>query len=331
MSIATLALCAALTFQPQPQPQPQPPTLPFAIDAGPADIEIRSGFWINLHHVLWAHAFVQPPAEGLPVWHVDVPDEAAPTWADAVEFYKTTYANRALLRDRDLQRVDIFLADVDDAPLGDALADYPDLAATLQSVAPIYREHAWPDHQARNRRHLELLVSVPDHAAPLAADLARVYDESWPEGEIIVELVVYANWAGAYTTYTRNGGLIRMAPPRQPGVAIETLWHESSHLLLSPRSSIGRRITEASERLGARPPRDLWHVILFEGTSAMLRRHGISPADADSLAAQFKIYDRSPEWSLCRDAVNRSWPAYLDGDASLDQTIDLIVGEFTDE
>lgn len=334
MTTRALAILAPLLFASlslaQGPESPPLPELPAAVAAGRLTLQFRSGFWINLHHVLYAQAFARRPQDRTPDWELDLPDDLRPTWDEAVAYYAETFAAKDLLFDRDLARIDLFLSDAgsQDA-LPDSMHEWPELADRLQRVAPIYRVHAWPTHDAINHRHFQsLLPALNAHGPDLASALTDTFQQPWPDKPIIVDLLIYANWAGAYTSFTRESGHIRLGAPTEPvdtALASEVLWHEASHLLTGRASPIHTLIAEASEAEGIDPPKDLWHAVIFYNAGQRMIRSGIAGADYAPYADRFGLYTRAPEWSRYRDALAAHWPAYLDGSRRLDETIRAVI------
>src|SRR4029077_21223165 len=71
-------------------------------------------------------------------------------WAAAVHSYATGLGLRSNL-DRVMVQVTRAIADVDDAPALSGTTLDPELVATLERAAPIYRKVWWPSHRAANR------------------------------------------------------------------------------------------------------------------------------------------------------------------------------------
>jgi len=326
-----LVQAGAIASQPVEDEEAARVELPRVVEAGPTSFEFRSGFWINLHHVLWAHAFAR--RDEAPSWLVVAPEGSRDAWEAAVETYASVFGGRDLLFDRDLRLIDMLLSEAG-AELPGELDRWPAVRDALASAAPAYRAEAWPAHDAANRAALvQMLAPLEAEGAGVATELARVYEVPWPEGRTVVDLLAYANWAGAYTSTTREGGHVRLGPARDPDplLALEMLWHEAGHLMVTPRSGVGARIAAAAEAMEVEPPRDLWHVVIFHATPDVLMRRGIAPTGYEGYAERFGLYERSASWSACREAIEAYWGAYVEGEADLDRTIHEMVADLTRE
>jgi hypothetical protein len=119
--------------------------------------ELHSGFWINLHHFLYAQArktlSKQSAREvALTASDMDALQRLSPAeraaWDRAVAYYAASIAERDLLFDDDLVAIKNALEDAENST---DLAQAPvpgDLRQTLLKASPIYRAHWWMQHDA---------------------------------------------------------------------------------------------------------------------------------------------------------------------------------------
>ncbi|HZS72606.1 MAG TPA: hypothetical protein VFA13_12285, partial [Candidatus Acidoferrum sp.] len=186
--------------------------------------EFHSGFWLNLHHMLYHEARKQrdaaapqpnpPVRSGKPALRSSPNPEAAFTpperqaWNDAVAYYAANFADKDLLFTNELAGLKNLLGEFEDcADLSGTRQKFcnagldPQLTSVLEAAAPVYRAHFWPDHDRANRRWI-LRVSplVREQGLGISQRLADIYETPWPKRRIRVDVSAYANWAGAYTT-----------------------------------------------------------------------------------------------------------------------------------
>ncbi|MFS6545869.1 hypothetical protein WHJ71_14580, partial [Staphylococcus aureus] len=122
-------------------------------------------------------------------------------WNAAVAYYVKSMVPRDLLFDTGMAEIKNQLEDARDS--SDLVqADIPAaLKTTLLRVAPIYRKYWWPAQDARNRRWIAgLQPLLAAHGSAMCDGLTRIYEQPWPASPVRVDVVGYANWAGAYTT-----------------------------------------------------------------------------------------------------------------------------------
>ena len=128
-------------------------------------------------------------------------------------------------------------------------------------------------------------------------------------------MVLYANWAGAYTT--TNDTLITLSsvdPANQGDAALEILFHEASHALIgSLQEALSNQCKLQAVTL--KPP-TLWHAILFYTTGALVREQlpGYTPV-ADSIG----LWARA--WPMYIAPLKADWQPYLDGKISFDSAV----------
>jgi hypothetical protein len=319
--------------------------------------ELHSGFWINLHHVLYQEArqrAVQlsrqansskisgPAAKSAPSSNPALTPAERKTWDEAVGYYAENYANKDLLFTTELIQLKNQLGDFEDC---DELSGRkrkfcdaglpPRLAQVLEAAAPVYRTHDWPDHDRANRRWiLRVAPLVRTQGVGLSERLAEIYQTRWPHERIRVDVAAYANSAGAYTTVDPLRVTISSLDPRNQGAqALEVLFHEGSHGIAEPvQAAIIRECRQRDKPI----PRDLWHALVFYTTGEVIRpalgsssstagdnEGGIPGGVYTSYASREALYQRG--WKDYFDILQRFWQPYLDGRASFDDAIARMV------
>lgn len=260
---------------------------------GPLPVfEFHSGFWVNLHHMLYYEAKLRaaPPTasqKGSPVPQIklktmkDAPTPLSPAerlaWDNSVAYYTANYANKDLLFNNDLILLKNQLDDFEDC---DELSGTrkkscdaglpPKLTQTLEAAAPVYRAHLWPDQDRANRRWVARVAPlVEEQGVGISQRLADIYQTKWPKEKIRVDVSAYANLAGAYTTLDPLRVTISSADARNQGdEAFEVLFHEASHGIAEPvQSAIIRECHQRDKAI----PRDLWHALIFYTTGEVIR------------------------------------------------------------
>lgn len=337
---------------------------------GPLPIfEFHSGFWLNLHHLLYYEAKQRgskSPAtaadkNSAPANKPKIMRDASPAltrseqaaWDNAVAYYAANYADRDLLFNNDLVVLKNLLEDLEDC---DDLAGTtkkicnaglsPNLTQVLDSAAPIYRAHLWPDHDRANRRWTSRVAPlVEEQGVGISERLAFIYQAKWPSEKIRVDVSAFANWAGAYTTLDPLRVTISSTDPRNQGdEALEILFHEASHGLAEPvQTAIARECRQRGKPI----PRDLWHALIFYTTGEVIKpllngrtqpgqnpqqssgdpRSNRPPASPNDSYVPYAIreglYQRG--WNDYFQLLTRFWQPYLDGGASFDDAIARMV------
>lgn len=301
----------------------------------PADlpgVTFHSGFWLNLHQVLFEQARRQRAAQGAHLWGpppiplgmdtASLPSASREAWTQAVDFYAARYADRDLLFDDELARVkQILTAHEDDAALKGAGLP-ADLAAALNAAAPVYRAGAWPAQDRANRRWLADERPDLERLWPILAPVfARAFQSPWPGGPARVDLCVVANWAGAYTTEDPLHVVLATADPRdQAGQGLEIVFHEISH------GSAGRLqedLAREAAAQGRKIPEDLWHAVLFD-TVGWALAHAM-PGHRPYAEVQ-GLFDRG--WPACRAPIEQAWRPWLEGKATYAEMVRALVERF---
>lgn len=297
--------------------------------------DFHSNFWINLHHSLFRAAQAPGPPQRMPV--------AAPIgtlsadeqrdWNAAVQYYRDHMIQRDLLFDDGMDAIKRGLA-ASEADSQVTAARIPaELAAVLNRVAPVYRVHWWPRHDAANRLWIAsvqtLMTRVGDR---LAEQLSVAYATQWHTEPIRVDVTP---WAGprlvAYTNGTDHGHIVvSSTDPCDQGLAsLETLYHEASHTIVGPGlGAVGSTISATATRLHGTPPDGLWHAVMFFTQGDLLRRDlaeiGVGYEPGAGICNQF-----TGSWAIYRDALELFWKPYLEGRSSLDSATTNVLRSLT--
>ncbi len=331
--VLAVLLLPGSSLQAHPQKEPPMGTVPV--------FEFHSGFWVNLHHFLYQQArdrrdpaaskSAAAPAAGLT-------EAEQKTWEEAVNYYAAHFADRDLLFNSDLIALKNQLGDFEDcAELSGTSRKQCDaglpggIAPILDQAAPVYRAHWWKEQDRLNRRWVEAVAPlIRRKGLDLAERLAEIYQAQWPKQKIRVEVALYANWAGAYTTLDPLRVTISSKDSRNQGeAALELLFHEASHGLAGPvQDAIVRECRQRNKPI----PRDLWHALLFYTTgeavkAAMRAAQGGGEKRAKPRYVPYAIkeglYARG--WSGYQELLKRYWQPYLEGRVSFDDAIARMV------
>jgi hypothetical protein len=322
--------------------------------------ELHSGFWINLHHTLYQESRQRKAATSR---DVNTTKSAVPAvknvlagkgltgaeqkaWDDAVAYYMLNYADKDLLFTTELIQLKDQLGDFEDCDeLSGRKRKFCDaglpanLTQVLEAAAPVYRKYLWPEHDKANRHWiLQVAPLVREQGVGLSERLADIYQTRWPHGKIRVDVVAYANWAGAYTTVDPLRVTISSLDSRNQGPqALEVLFHEGSHGIAE---AVQKAIIRECRQRDKAIPRDLWHALVFYTTGEVIRTVLTSPSASSSASGGGKgngsaatgyntyafregLYERG--WKSYLELLQRFWQPYLDGKATFDDAIARMV------
>jgi hypothetical protein len=321
---------------------------------GPLPVfELHGGFWLNLHHELYRDARIRLASRGASAKNrasEQLMPNLTPTeqtaWDSAVAFYADNYAHLDLQINLDLALIKNQLADFETCPdLTGATrpscnAGLPeDLTRALETAAPVYRAHLWPQQDRINRRWIATVAPlVRSQGLEVAQRLAEIYQTHWPKERIRVDVSGYAGDDGAYTTLDPLRLTISSIDPRnQGGEAFEVLFHEASHGIAgNVQAAINRECRQRDKPI----PRDLWHALIFYTTGQVIKKAlaplpGAPPVN-DPMAqpvvtAPYIFEDYTPYavheglykrgWENYLDVLTRFWQPYLDGRSTFDDAV----------
>jgi hypothetical protein len=296
----------------------------------PGLFTFRIGFWNSLHHFLYVlgraknnlpdaqrEAVVNAPKDVEGLASRSEAERAA--WEDAVAFYAAGPSKKDAVFDSDLVRQTRRIAANGSAPDVSGSDLDPALVATLKKAAPIYRAVWWPRHQrAAAARRDELQALVETHGEALVKRLTSLYHTTWPAEPRTIDLVAYANWAGAYST---DEGLIVIGSMDDYGgtLALEALLHESSHQW---DEEIQRRLSEIAAKVGKRVPPNLSHALIFYTTGAIVK---------EAFPSHVPLGEKAGVWNRglasLKPLLERDWQPYLRGETTFEAAIAAVIDD----
>lgn len=276
------------------------------------------GFWLNLHHFLYVlgrHQAGLPDASRRAV--AGAPDEARTgltdadaaaraAWQSALDYYATGPSLKDAVFDKVLVEGVGSLARFDDlerAPLDAAWA------AALQTAAPVYRQHWWPQHRSANMRWVAQMVpQLREHANPVLTFLLKAWGERWPAAGYPIQVSAWSNWAGAYST---SGDLLVISSSddalRGTSIGLEILFHEAMHQW---DDAFHDALVAAAVAEDLRFPGGLSHALIFFTAGEAVRA---AIPDHQPYAERFGIWQRRSGRFL--PAIEAHWAPYLAGPA----------------
>ena len=294
--------------------------------------EFRNGFWMNLHHTLFREAVVEKMDEQareksslVPLSSAGLSKEEKETWDRALHFYAVTFARRRLLFDDQLVVFNNLLGDLGNREKLNSTGLPEDFVKCLESAAPVYRNHWWPEHQKANEQFIaEMRPKVEDFGPEVIPQLERSFEMKWQTQPLPIDVTYYvAEVGGAYTTTSPGHTTIASSREDTHGLAgLETLFLEGAHTLTDKMASALRDECERQKT----DCDDLWHATQFYTVGAVVRKvlAGRGTPDYVPYADKFGLYQRG-SWPKFRPALGLVWQAYLDGKSNFDQAIANLV------
>ena len=304
---------------------------------GTYPFEFHNGFWINLHHFLYEQALLrrqtaesaQPGNKG-----TDAKNQLSASeqqlWNAALDYYARTMIKRDLLSDESMTTINDQLSTQEQSSDLSKSGLNGELVKVLESVAPVYRAQWWPRHNNANRLWIAIATPlVREFSQTLIKQLTSAYRAKWPAHAIRVDVVEYANWAGAYTTLGPGDNVhITMSTDQgnQGFSALEILFHEASHSMVGPNNgAVAQAIARECKTEHKPIPNGLWHAIIFytagEFTKRDLREYGVTDYTPYGYRG---LYARA--WPNLQRPLELYWQPYLDGSVDFDKAISNLIG-----
>ena len=290
--------------------------------------ELHSGMWVSLHNFLYTVARARsgrPAATGALADTLGFgarSDDERRAWDAALDYYATELATRDAVFDTLLITIKNRLAASEQtSSLRDVGLDAR-LVTALERAALVYRAVWWPRHDATNRAWIaSMLPLIARYGDTLATGLTRAFDVAWPTPLLRVDVVPYANWAGAYTSVgpphvtisSTDGGYKETR-------GLEMLFHEASHAIADSLVAVLRELGAAS---GKPIPFGVLHPIIFF-TAGELTRRAVAGHTPFAESAGFW---RGGGMARYFPVIQRHWVPHLDGRSSLREAMRAIIAD----
>ena len=198
-------------------------------------------------------------------------------------------------------------------------SEFVEIARSFRAVAaPAYKACRWTAQDASNRRWIDdLKPRLAADEPRIAARIEQLYQKRWKTLPILVDVVETVSWSGANSAWSDSGqGDVLISNSPQGNAALETLFHESSHLLMERGDPVRQALESAAKAVDFRLPNDLWHVVLFYTTGEAVRPILDERDPPGYTPMLYEIFGRGT-WVAYRPALERSWRPYVDGRQSL--------------
>jgi hypothetical protein len=283
-----------------------------------ANIRFHSDELMNLHHFLYAWAW-RTRTQGRPLSQRLAAIPSAPftteernTWDGAVAYYDRELASKDLLFGEGMVGIKTALV------LGtlDHPAIVPALRATLESALPIYRRHFWPEHDRVNRAWItDISGRVDSLREDVVPRLETLYATKWFAAPQRADIVWAGNWAGGYATSGPTHATISSTHPTTQGwEAVETVFHEYSHILID---GLSRKLNAALGD-GVKQHGVLWHVVQFYLTGEAVRV-ALARRNVTYEPSVVELFGRA--WPQYKQLVPAVWAPYFEGRVTMDDAV----------
>lgn len=241
--------------------------------------------------------------------------EERSAWDAAVGYYaETVAATSDFSRERRIVRahltgIELTLDDDDRRNLGLSLV-------FLQAAAPAFRTCSWQEQDAANRRWVtELEPRLERHADTVGRRLEKLFGVAWRRRPLTVDVVTTAGWAGADTAVFDGATHIQVSS-RNPGyqgpAALEMVFHEASHELVSPRNGpIAEMIAAASRETGVEIHRSLWHGLLFVTVGEVVEEVLAAAGEGPYQPVADTVF--RGDWEILRQPLLDRWLPFVRG------------------
>ncbi len=248
---------------------------------------------------------------------VDLPSSARTGWDLAVDYYaKVISPNSWLGRQQYLLRADLAGFDQEfDA----GARRFIEIAQGIRMAAtPAYEACRWSLQDAENRRWIDKLIpQLSAHESAITGRLEQLYQTPWHGLPIRIDIVSAALPVGANTFDNPPHSLISSSI--EDSDQLEIVHHEASHTLMRREDPMQQALAKAARELDIELPRDLWHVVLFYTTGETVRRILEAAGEPGYTPYMYRYNLWNGRWGKYRNAIEKTWPAYLDGQRTLSQ------------
>jgi hypothetical protein len=237
------------------------------------------------------------------------------SWQDAVTFYATGLSKQDTVFSGGL--IDVTNAmRVPATTSAKELKVKPDLIATLERAAPIYRRIWWPSHQQANHSRVrEYTALLEQHGNKVRDYITRAYQTEWPKGGYQVNISAFSNWAGAYSTRGELIVVSSLDDGTKGSAGLESIFHEAMHQW---DDEMQARLSRLSKEHKTPAPREgithalIWYTAAEAVKSAVPEHVGLAETGGMWKQKQMGSF---------KAGLDSHWKPYLDGKSTLDEAL----------
>ncbi|MBG6128639.1 hypothetical protein IWQ47_000671 [Aquimarina sp. EL_43] len=202
----------------------------------------------------------------------------------------------------------------------------------LNEFKPIYNTHFWKTHRQINtdklQENIDLIKKTEDIVISRMAKLAQA---KWQDTKMRIDLSIKSPGGGAFTLSRIPSSIVLSTVINYPEIAgdwVETLFHEASHTIIKgQKGAIAESINRASEKLKVKPPKNLWHAILFYTAGKVSQEAFLEQGIND-----YTLYmNRENVFSFYQNAIHKYFASYLVDETELDIAIENIINSISDK
>lgn len=322
-SILATCVVSWLALSPAPASSEEPPRDQRVAVAHGSWFRFHSDFEFNLYDALLASADARRRERQDPFassCFASLVAEERSAWEAAVGYFAATIATTSdFSRERFVLRTRLAGFSV---PLDDD--DRRDLELALlfhRAAQGAYRACGWPEQDAINRRWIEQAsVLVERYGERIGRRLEDLFGARFRRLPVDVDVVGTAGWAGADTIATGSAPTHVRISSRNPGYqghsALEMIFHEAAHELVSPRNGpVAREIAAAAQEQSVTPDPNLWHGLLFETVGEVTRQILDTAGEGPYVpfTARNSVFQGS--WAHLRAPLHEFWVPVVRGES----------------
>ncbi|GJM35843.1 MAG: hypothetical protein DHS20C18_48440 [Saprospiraceae bacterium] len=285
-------------------------------------------YWFNLHHFLWLESFMNVNKDST-IIEQNLPQSSKFILSQALDFYKKELVDLDL-RTSDYMNEFKHWITKQVEPIAHVPPKFERHMSVLKDVSDIYRTHFWPTQKNACINVLEENIQLIRQTEEKFVDSITYLTRQFWQFEKLKVNITYVAKASKwnlrnrpYTTIFPTHVVMNAIGENQvKGNWIELLYHESAHhLILGSSYFIGGTISDVTETMKIKPPRQLGHSYLFyltgEITKGLLREAGL-PYD--------KTYmERNHVFSKYHSSLGKYLQEYMDRKITLSEATKNII------
>lgn len=297
--------------------------------------EFYNNFWINLHFYLYETASTTYKKSldkqvDKTIWQ-KLSQKEKDVFQKTISYYK----NNINLKNHFDQNHIAFRKWIIDYDQYDVLPESSfelSFIQTLNEFKVIYNTHFWKTHRQTNlnklKENLSLIKNTESVIIPQIAELAQA---EWQNTKIRIDLSTKSPGGGAFTLGRTPSSIVLSTVINYKEIEgdwVETLFHEASHTIIKrKKGAIAESIKRTSEKLNRKPPKNLWHAILFY-TAGNISQKSFSAYNIKNYTLYMK---REKVFTFYQDAITRYFTPYIEKKIDLDAAIENVIKHITDK
>lgn len=192
----------------------------------------------------------------------------------------------------------------------------------LKIFQPHFNKLYWKEIDADNRSWIVAnKTQLVKQEVDVVPELERIYQTKLPAAKVVIDLVCYATWSGAFSYNDTYCHVVFSSShgSNKGDLATEVVFHETSHFLVD---KLNGKLAQLPKNKDIKKSINLWHNMIFYTTGLVLEKYYAKEGKMFfPYYVQMKFEDKFPDFKATVEACKQFWDPYVNGQGSFEEAL----------